>query len=160
MAPGPPGNETTATQLLPPGTENGAKKGSVFCTPSLMENLHTDPKRGPLCGPQNGTMMGPPSLLFCTPRTGLRLHRRRRQDLLGRQTAEGQLPALSISLHPLLRRSAAGRTPRGSAPLVAAVCIYGQGAPLFRQELRWRRHALLAVLLPNPPVLSMREGLL
>ena len=82
--------------------------------------------------------------------SGLGLQRRRWQDVLGRQTAEGQVPALSESLHPFLCRSAAGRTPRGSASPRAADVIYGQGAPLFPDELRWRRDALRLVLLLNP----------
>ena len=85
-----------------------------------------------------------------TLRTGLGLHRRRWQDILGRQATEGQIPAMSKSLHPFLRRSAAGRTPRGSAPPLTTVVIYGQGAPPFPDELRWRRDALRAVLPPNP----------
>ena len=46
MAPGPPGNETTATQLLPPGTQIRAKKGSVFAPPLAIGKLTHGPKTG------------------------------------------------------------------------------------------------------------------
>ena len=61
----------------------------------------------------------PPSILSVTLRTGLGLHRRCWQDILGRQAAEGQIPASTKSLHQFHHRSTAGRTPRGSAPALS-----------------------------------------
>ena len=97
-----------------------------FCTPlPNCKRSHGPQNGGRPADPKTQRMGEPPPLLSVTLRTGLGLHRRRWQEILGRQAAEVQIPALSKSLHPFLRRSAAGRTPRGSAPLLAAVVIYG-----------------------------------
>ena len=84
------------------GDRNQAKMGSVFAPPPLTENLHTDPKRVPPCGPEMGTVVGPPSFIFSKTKTGLGVHRLRRQDFLGRQTDQAQVPAYSKALSPLI----------------------------------------------------------
>ena len=95
---GPAGNGTTATRLLPRGTEN-RQNGFRFGTPlPNCKRSHGPQNGGRPADPKMQRRREPPPLLSETLRTGLGLHRRRWQEILGRPAAEGQIPALSKSL--------------------------------------------------------------
>ena len=143
------GSGTTATRLSPPGTGITPKKGPLL-HPPFQQKTNTRPQNGGRSAdPKMGSSPWPVSRFFRST-ARLRLHRRRRQDLLRRQAAEAQVPPFSKALQPFLGGGAAGRAPGGCASLRTAALIYGEGAPLFPYELRWRRDALRAVLLSNP----------
>ena len=91
------------------GDKKQAKMGSVFAPHFLTVHSKTAPKRGPYFGPRFGTKTGMGVQKFCGPISVLGRHRRRRQDILGRQTSEGYNPVFSKSLHPFLRRCTSRR---------------------------------------------------
>ena len=64
------GKNQKINNFFAPGDKNHAKIGSIFPPPPLTENKHTAPKRGPLCGPQNGNKGGATVVIFSQSQNG------------------------------------------------------------------------------------------
>ena len=104
------GNATTATRQSHWGTKNRPKWVPFLHPTFLLYIVRRPPNGGRISAPVLERRLEWVCKNFVGPISVLGRHRRRRQDILGRQTSEGHNPVFSKSLHPFLRRCTSRRS--------------------------------------------------